>query len=332
MKEYRKAADSLAPSNVPPCLDGISLLQAAWGLELPRDYYEFLWLTNGGCFRKHVILIPDLSRRESPGLYSVKDLYPFSSYNKLSLLDLLGGEKFGSFEEQSFLPIGSSRSDATIGMSLQQKDFGAIFFLWEDFNEDVTELVRNPEFVASNFTTFWDSLVYDPNGEKFYEYPFSAAEFGDLNELKSIITNSHFKELHADDGATLLEIAVRKGQCKALELLLRAGADPNSRCSYEPVKGRPILIEALEARVEEIIRLLLAFGADPNVKSLNGNPAIVICCDHIPNIAILRMLLNAGADPHARGADGRSCVEVMTVFEGWQISPRRYALRLLGVE
>jgi uncharacterized protein len=91
-----------------------------------------------------------------------------------------------------------------------------------------------------------------------------------------------------------------------IRTLLEAGADPNA-----PVDdGFPPLIAALmsgrdtpgankRSDVDEVVRLLLAFGADPNQRGINDYTALHVAVQEGTLVA-LQLLLDAGADPELR--------------------------------
>lgn len=88
-----------------------------------------------------------------------------------------------------------------------------------------------------------------------------------------------------------------------IRVLLEMGADPNAPAD----DGFPPLIAALSctregpgfnrrADVDEILRLLLAFGADPNQRGINDYTALHMAVAE-RNARAVRILLDGGADP-----------------------------------
>ena len=128
---------------------------------------------------------------------------------------------------------------------------------------------------------------------------------GDLDALRAavddpaLIPNGH---LHAAIGWPLV-YAIYWSPLPFIGALLEAGADPNI-----PVDdGFPPLIAALTKLravpgsmkrddVDAILRLLLAFGADPNQRGINDYTALHMAVAGHSAMAV-QMLLDAGADP-----------------------------------
>lgn len=94
---------------------------------------------------------------------------------------------------------------------------------------------------------------------------------------------------------------VERGDKVVVELFLTAGMSPNLRNSVED----PILIIAAGNGHEEIVKLLIAKGADVNGKSKNGLTPLLSA----KNLETVKILLNKGADVNAEITDG--------YFRGW---------------
>jgi ankyrin repeat protein len=90
--------------------------------------------------------------------------------------------------------------------------------------------------------------------------------------------------------------------------LLRAGADPN-----RPDRDgtTPLYRASVQGRAD-VVRVLVAAGADPNLESGTGGEGLPLCAaacwDHVE---VSRALLAAGADPGLRedGGRGRTAAE-----------------------
>jgi ankyrin repeat protein len=100
-----------------------------------------------------------------------------------------------------------------------------------------------------------------------------------------------------------LEYAIYHSPLAFIGTLLEIGADPNPADHA----GFPPLIAALSCSrphpgararpdVAEIVKLLLAFGADPNQRGINDYTALHMAVGE-RNLPVLQILLEAGADP-----------------------------------
>lgn len=94
----------------------------------------------------------------------------------------------------------------------------------------------------------------------------------------------------------LLIKAVRSGNSKEVQILLKSGADPNTKDMID----RYILALAAAKNDAEIVKSLLDAGADPNVKGINNQTALASTSNPI----IVKWLLEAGADPEIKNNDG----------------------------
>jgi ankyrin repeat protein len=95
--------------------------------------------------------------------------------------------------------------------------------------------------------------------------------------------------------------AVRRGDVQEVARLLAAGADPN----VKDLDGHTPLHIAAEQCRADLAELLLKHGADPNAKNVRGKTplhrAVWERCG-----AVVELLLRHGADPNARDADGET--------------------------
>ncbi|KAF8790424.1 protein TANC2-like isoform X2 [Argiope bruennichi] len=89
-----------------------------------------------------------------------------------------------------------------------------------------------------------------------------------------------------------------------IRLLMKAGANPNSQ--MDTLKRQPILNLACKIGFLEIVRLLLEFGADPNSSDDFGKTPAMEAADH-GHLKIVQILLSSGAKIHEQDEIGR-CV------------------------
>ena len=111
------------------------------------------------------------------------------------------------------------------------------------------------------------------------------------------------------DGETPLHDAVERGQLKTVQLLLKAGVDPNALDD----NGRTPLYEAVRFLVNcgqdrvavKITRALLKAGADPNT-ILSQGETVLHWAASTSYANIVRTLLNAGASYNMRDSTGKT--------------------------
>ncbi len=98
---------------------------------------------------------------------------------------------------------------------------------------------------------------------------------------------------------TILNSALINDHPDEARILIAAGADlnmPHGKNHFDKERA-PIIIASQYGRTE-IVRELLAHGADPNIRTKDGDTALHRAA-HMGRLEICQMLLNAGADPQA---------------------------------
>jgi ankyrin repeat protein len=129
----------------------------------------------------------------------------------------------------------------------------------------------------------------------------------DESRVASILDRDRSRALTTDEqGRTLVMMAVSSGPDYGVSLsilgrLLDAGVDVNSRDD----EGATALGLAVGECTTEVIRFLLARGADPNL----GAPLIRALWNQEASLEDLEALLAAGADPLTQEFDGRRALE-----------------------
>src|SRR5438309_2739249 len=100
-------------------------------------------------------------------------------------------------------------------------------------------------------------------------------------------------------GVTPLSLACTNQNAAMVEKLLKAGADPNGVPT-----GTPVLMTAARTGNVDIVKALLAHGADANAKeSARGQTALMwAVAEKHPEVE--RLLIDHGADVHARSTSG----------------------------
>ena len=116
-----------------------------------------------------------------------------------------------------------------------------------------------------------------PGNSKLYD----AIETGDVQAARSILESGNDPDgrsrgLDTDETQryryTPLDYALREGEPEIAYLLVNAGADPNQRT----FDGKPVLIVAADAGMVDLVRILLEKGADVQATDSLGGTALRI--------------------------------------------------------
>lgn len=160
-----------------------------------------------------------------------------------------------------------------------------------------------------------------------------AAGSGNVDALRLLLQQGAGITSRDGRGRTVLIAAVASGSPEMVKEVLKNRADVNSStvappqiCTAEMKQnddcpedakddGQTALMEAASRSDWEtppegidriqVIRLLLAAGADVNARDKNGNTALVLCDS---NTGKILLLLQAGADPNARNHEGETAL------------------------
>lgn len=136
----------------------------------------------------------------------------------------------------------------------------------------------------------------------------SAAESGDLEKLRERLDlGDDIEYRHRGTGRTPLLEAVIAGHCGAVILLLDSGADIDAACT---AVGASALGWAVVQDDLPMVVLLVARGADPNLVPASSSFARtpLMAAAQNGNTEIIRRLLAAGADPGATDGAGLSAL------------------------
>lgn len=122
-------------------------------------------------------------------------------------------------------------------------------------------------------------------------------------------------------GATVLVLALRQldktpGQLDVVKALLAAGADPNATGAEPPLQ---IAISASRESGIEPVQLLLDSGANPNARDEWGKPVFFIAGGQNINVEVMELLLARGADVTARSEKDESAVVTAAQTRNWPV-------------
>jgi ankyrin repeat protein len=137
------------------------------------------------------------------------------------------------------------------------------------------------------------------------EFLHDAVERGDIASATELIAHgANVREKEND--TTLLQVATSNRDLNMVRYLLKNGADAN-QTSYS--WGYTALAEAAWHGADEIVRELLAHGADVNAKLDSGSTALMMAAQH-GNRKVVQILLDAGADVKAAAKDGQTALSI----------------------
>jgi len=114
-------------------------------------------------------------------------------------------------------------------------------------------------------------------------------------------------------GKTLMALAIKNNAINVARLLIAAGA------KLDKSRDKPLIYAALFNRTE-ILELLLKAGADPNVtvsnpdENVRGETALMYATDLPEKLQIIELLLKYGADPNVPNSKGQTALCHATEF------------------
>ncbi|TMW65187.1 hypothetical protein Poli38472_009354 [Pythium oligandrum] len=157
-------------------------------------------------------------------------------------------------------------------------------------------------------------------------YLIEAAVHGNM-ELVQLILAQGFADVNARDfhGRTPLmsvfhewnvysrEDGIRRSY--VVSYLLENGADVHLRSSVADSVGVPLPESFFEDEIQEVLRTLLTYGADPNAQDQEWLQTplqyLADCFEHGPSWTPFGILLSHGADPHLPDADGDTPLSIL---------------------
>jgi ankyrin repeat protein len=135
---------------------------------------------------------------------------------------------------------------------------------------------------------------------------------GNIAEVREVLAGG------APSGKMILQ-ATRRGDVEAIRLLLEAGVNANyvERSIYGTAVGNITGCSSDIGEIEYLLRLLIRYGGDIDVKDAWGDTALyrAVCKYHEGEdneLSVIKILLKLGADVHKLGSNGESVLFVAT--------------------
>jgi ankyrin repeat protein len=130
-----------------------------------------------------------------------------------------------------------------------------------------------------------------------------AVSYGHSEVVKLLLehgANPNAAAVVGQPGVTSLMIAAGRGETEIVSLLLKQKADPN----LLDAEGNTALWNAIHARKVDVVKLLLANGANPDQPNFDGYPPLVLAIGMLQDKDIVAALLDARADANAKDKYG----------------------------
>lgn len=133
---------------------------------------------------------------------------------------------------------------------------------------------------------------------------FEAATLGDLPRLRTLLAGSaELAKTYSGDGFTALHLATFFGQPETAAELLRHGADVNAIADNN-MRVSVINSAAASGRAD-LVKMVLRAGANPNSRQMMGYTALHAAAAR-DSVEMVQALLDAGADPTLVNDEGQS--------------------------
>ncbi len=133
-----------------------------------------------------------------------------------------------------------------------------------------------------------------------------ATELGRVNVVRNMLREGVSASQKDENGNTPLHLAALRGNVEMMKILLAAGADPNATNTIGNV---PLLNAVSNQQSEEVVSLLLKHGAKvPKTYAFTGGNTLLHFAARYGNSTTCELLLDAGADIHAKNIQGETAL------------------------
>ena len=138
---------------------------------------------------------------------------------------------------------------------------------------------------------------------------FESATAGDVDRVRELLSaDASLANATAPDGFSPLGLAAFFGRPEVAELLIAHGADP-SKPSENEMKVTPLHSAVAGGGNTAVAKMLIGAGAAVNVAQRHGWTPLHGAADS-GDVEIVRLLLARGADPHAKHDGGATALDL----------------------
>lgn len=150
------------------------------------------------------------------------------------------------------------------------------------------------------------ATVASAAGQTLNEQFYNLIRSDDKAAVAKLLTGGSDVNTRDSRGDTPLMYAAAVGSPEMMRQLIAAGADVKSKNSFDST--------ALMWCTNNLkkVRLLLDKGAEVNARSKQGSSALFIAAAHDGNVEVIRLLLQRGADTKAPGPAGATAALMMS--------------------
>lgn len=145
----------------------------------------------------------------------------------------------------------------------------------------------------------------DPTKHNWYGTALhAAAEAGMVGSIHELLDRGVDVDIEDKHGRSPLICAAQSGHTRATLALLERGADVDF---FYRNKGTSLFVMVQQRTTRKVIKILLEFGADPEIPSAQGSPPLLVAAEEDDDdIEVARMLLDHGSHVNVQGREGQT--------------------------
>ncbi|KAL8836267.1 MAG: hypothetical protein Q9176_006416 [Flavoplaca citrina] len=149
----------------------------------------------------------------------------------------------------------------------------------------------------------------DPTKHNWYGTALHAAAEADMvGSIHELLDRGVDVDIEDKHGRSPIICAAQSGHTGATLALLERGADVDF---FYRNKGTSLFVMVQQRTTPKVIKILLEFGADPEIPSAQGSPPLLIAAEEDDDdIEVARMLLDHGSHVNVQGREGQTPLQI----------------------